>query len=200
MEQTNVYIYVGIVAIVVVGFGIFLCRQFTKNKHQRHIEKTLESLQLKYIKDIVLPDGVDGLAFIDYLLLIPNGVVVLDIHYNKGHLFGGESIDLWSQVVNQRTYKFANPLYANQHKCQAVSWNVKPLIKNNENWTAFGRIVFSNAGNFPKGIPEHVSMIDDLHSDLEKLTDMTQPVSDSARDLWDKLHDLSRSTKTHNTH
>ena len=200
VSQANIYIFAGIASLFVVGFIVFVWKHLKKTRHQRHVEKVLESLKLKYIKDIVLPDGVDGLVFIDYLLLVPNGIVVLDIHYSEGHLFGGETVDQWSQVVNNKTYKFNNPLYDNQNECQAVIWNIdqqKDLQEeNNKTWETFGRIAFSNAGNFPKGIPEHVSMIDRLHSDLGALTEITQPVGDSMRSIWDRIHDISRATQT----
>ena len=207
-SQMDVYTLtiIGVLLAIGIGGGIWLYAR--KTRHPRHIKKVLESLGLKYSKDIVLPDGVDGWVFIDYLLLLPNGVAVLDIHNSEGHLFGGKSVDQWSQVVSHKTYKFTNPLYANQIQCQAVIWNVAQHIPqqeepqseqqsdNPEDWQTFGRIVFSNAGNFPKGIPSQVSMIDDLKSDLEKLTDITKPIAEPIRQMWDKLHDISRSTRT----
>lgn len=211
-SQVDVYTLtiIGVLLAIGIGGGIWLYAK--KNRHPRHIKKVLESLGLEYSKDIVLPDGVDGWVFIDYLLLLPNGVVVLDIHNSEGHLFGGKSVNQWSQVVNHRTYKFINPLYANQIQCQAVIWNVAQYMERQEEqqreqhsetpeaWQTFGRIVFSNAGNFPKGIPSQVSMIDNLKSDLEKLTDITKPVDGSIRQIWDKLHDISRSTRANLSH
>jgi hypothetical protein len=198
-SQTGIYVFTTIAALLVIGIGGYIWLYTRKTRHQRHIVKVLKALELKYVKDIVLPDGVDGWVFIDYLLLVPNGVVVLDIHSSEGHLFGGKSVDQWSQVINHKTYKFANPLYANQTQCQAVIWNMaqqkEQHSENPEDWQTFGRIVFSNAGNFPKGIPSQVSMIDDLKSDLEKLTDITQPAGEPIRQMWDKLCEISQSTR-----
>ncbi len=209
-NKTDVYIFATIAILLIIGIGSYIYLRFRKTKHQRHIQNVLESLGLKYVNDIVLPDGVDGLAFIDYLLLVHNGVVVLNIHNSEGHLFGGKSVDQWSQVVNHKTYKFENPLYANQTQCQAIIWNVAQQIEQQreqqeeqegqhneppENWQTFGRIIFSNAGNFPKGIPDQVSMIDTLKSDLETLTDITKPIDEPVRQMWAKLNDLSRSTR-----
>lgn len=207
-SQTGIYVFTIIAALLVIGIGGYIWLYTRKTRHQRHIVKVLKSLDLKYVKDIVLPDGVDGWIFIDYLLLVPNGVVVLDIHNSEGHLFGGESVDQWSQVVSHKTYKFANPLYANQTRCQAVIWNMAQQVaqqkeqhsENPEDWQTFGRIVFSNAGNFPKGIPSQVSMIDDLKSDLEKLTDITQPAGEPIRQMWNKLCEISQSTHADLSH
>jgi hypothetical protein len=198
-NNTGLYILSAIALLLFVGGGIYFWRQTKKNKHQRHIVNVLESLGVKYLKDVVLPDGLDGLAFIDYLLLVPNGVVVLDVNHIEGHLFGGERVDQWSQVVNNKTYKFENPLYGNQKKCQAVSWNVEQILGDSGDdpgdWHTHGWITFSNAGNFPKGIPSQVSMIDDLKSNLEQVVDLGQPVTEQTRTVWDALHNLSISTR-----
>jgi hypothetical protein len=197
-SQAGFYGLLSVAAIVIIGAIWYIRRQLKKSYHQRHIHKVLESFGVKYLRDVVLPDGLDGMAFIDYLLLVPDGVVVLDINYSEGHLFGGNTVDQWSQVINNKTYKFNNPLYDNQTKCQAVLWNVENILGdafNNINWKTHGWVAFSNAGNFPKGIPDKVSMIDDLKSNLESNLSLSATVSDSTLEIWDKLHDLSITTR-----
>lgn len=202
-SQAGFYGLLIVALIVVIGAVWYIRQQLKKSHHQRHVQNVLESLGVKYLRDIVLPDGLEGMAFIDYLLLVPDGVVVLDINYSEGHLFGGSAVDQWSQVINNKTYKFNNPLYENQAKCQAVLWNVENILgdaPNDENWKAYGWIAFSNAGNFPKGIPDQVSMIDDLKGNLETKLNLSSPVSDFDKDIWDKLHDLSISTRAKAQH
>ena len=164
----------------------------------------VESLGVKYLHDVVLPDGVDGLIFIDYLLLVPTGFVVLKTEYSEGILFGGETVDQWSQVINNKTYKFNNPLYDNQTACQAVLWNLQHNIgeasaSDNPSWQVDGWVVFSNAGNFPKGIPAKVSMIDDLKTNLAALTE-NNDIDETLLKAWDALHNLSISTRASNKH
>lgn len=198
-SQAGLYGLIVVAIIVVGGAAWYFFQQIKKSKHQRHIHKVMESLGLKYLRDVVLPDGVDGMVFIDYLLLVPDGVVVLDINYSEGHLFGGKSVDQWTQVINNKTYKFNNPLYDNQNKCQAVLWNIENLLGENNagknQWNAHGWIAFANAGNFPKGIPEHVSMIDNLNENLKSNLNLSEPVSETIHDIWDKLHDISITTR-----
>lgn len=197
-SQAGLYGLLIVAVLVIAGIAWYIRQQMKKSQHQRHVQKVLESLGVKYLRDIVLPDGLEGMAFIDYLLLVPDGVVVLDINYSEGHLFGGNAVDQWSQVINNKTYKFNNPLYDNQAKCQAVLWNVENILGDNFNktdWKTHGWIAFSNAGNFPKGIPDHVSMIDDLKDNLETNLVLSSPVNETTRDIWDKLHDLSITTQ-----
>lgn len=200
-EQYRVYVFLVIALLLLAGVGWHIWCHWKKNRHQRHVEAVIKSLGLPTLRNVVLPDGLDGLAFIDYLLLVPNGAVVLDVQFLDGNLFGGETVDQWSQVVNHRSYKFSNPLYANQGKCQAVMWNVENLRKQLSDsdrelpWETHGWVCFSNAGNFPKGIPEQVSMIDNLASNLAPFMNNADTISAPARKIWDELHNLSVSTR-----
>ena len=198
--DTVFYVFEAIAALVVLGIILFIWKQMQKGKHQRHAQKVIESLGLKYLHNMVLPDGVDGLVFIDYLILVPSGFVVLDVEHVEGHLFGGETVDQWSQVVNNKTYKFNNPLYANQQKCQAIMWNIEQQdnIENKPDCQTHGWVTFTNAGNFPKGIPSKVSMIDDLKQNLDELITSDQTISDALKATWDTLQNIAISTRAEN--
>lgn len=201
----TILIFEAVIAITFIACIFYFWNQSRKTKHQRHTHKIIDSLGVKYLRDVAFPDGIDGLAFIDYLLLVPNGFVVLNVQHNKGHLFGGETVDQWSQVINNKTYKFENPLYANQNSCQAVLWNLQhnipsEILSADTQWEIQGWVVFSNTGNFPKGIPAHVSMIDELKNNLALLVDNENTVNEIQQKVWDALHGLSISTQTANKH
>lgn len=203
--NTVFYVIEAIAALVVLGVILFIWKQMQKGKHQRHAQKIIESLGLKYLHNMVLPDGIDGLVFIDYLILVPSGFIVLDVEHSEGHLFGGETVDQWSQVVNNKTYKFNNPLYANQRKCQALSWNINNKVQQkginiDPDWETHGWVTFTNAGNFPKGIPKQVSMIDELKQNLGDLITGDQVVSEALANTWEALHNLSIDTRAENAH
>jgi len=200
------YVLEAIIALGLIAVVFFLWKQSRKSRHQRHTRKVVESLGVKYLHNVVLPDGIDGLVFIDYLLLIPGGFVVLNTQHNEGHLFGGETIDQWSQVINNKTYKFNNPLYNNQSACQAVLWNLQHIIETgnssaaNTPWQVQGWVTFSNTGNFPKGIPAQVSMIDELKNNLAVMINNDNSIDKNLQKSWDALHDLSITTQTENKH
>ena len=200
IEAYRVYILAIVAVLLILAISWYSWRQFQKTRHQQHLHNVIGGLGLEHIRDVVLPDGLDGLVFIDYLLLTPKGVVVIDLMHSDGHLFGGTSIDQWSQVINNRTYKFPNPLYANETKCQAVMWNVEKIRKQqqsqpDDDWHTHGWVVFSNAGNFPKGIPDRVCMIDDLADMLTPLMQPSAAINKSTRRIWDHLHNLSVTSR-----
>jgi hypothetical protein len=201
--ETLFYVLEAIAALLVLGVIFFIYKQMKKGRHQRHAQKVIESLGIKYLHNAVFPDGVDGLVFIDYLLFSPSGFIVLDVEHVEGHLFGGETVDQWSQVVNNKTYKFNNPLYANQQKCQAIIWNleqqtdadgIKPKLESQTH----GWVTFTNAGDFPKGIPKQVCMIDELTENLNKLIVTQQPVNEALINAWVTLQDIAISTRAEN--
>jgi Nuclease-related domain len=202
------YILEALIAFVVLGVAFFIWKQTRKNHHQRHAQKLIEDLNAKHLHNIILPDGVDGLVFIDYLLLVPSGFIVLDVEHAEGHLFGGANVDQWSQVLNNKTYKFNNPLYANQQKCHAVAWNIEQHIEKHRaqqsaikqtQWKTHGWVAFTHAGNFPKGIPNHVSMIDDLSENINNLLGTDQTIDEALNQHWHMLQKLSLQTSAENT-
>lgn len=183
MENPGLAALIAAAVLVMGAAGWYFWCQHQKTRNERHVEKVIQSLGVDYLKDAVLPDGLDGLVFIDYLLLAPKGFVVLDIKHQEGLLFGGSSVDHWTQVIKGKTHKFNNPLYTHQNHCQAVQWNSNGI-------DVIGRVVFSNAGRFPKGIPQGVCMIDDLKTGLAALLNDTS-IPEANRKVWERLHDTS---------
>ncbi|HEC18175.1 MAG TPA: NERD domain-containing protein [Gammaproteobacteria bacterium] len=198
--ETAFYVLEAISLLALLAVIFYFWKQTRKTRHQRQLRKAVESLGVKYLHDLVLPDGVEGLVFIDYLLLVSGGLVVLDTQHVEGHIFAGESMDQWSQVTNNKTYRFPNPLYANQSACQAVLWNLQHSIDTdfNPDWSITGWVVFSSAGDFPKGIPPQVSGIDKLKTNLTPLITPQATADDQLEQAWDALHTLSINTKANN--
>ncbi|HKK05843.1 MAG TPA: nuclease-related domain-containing protein [Gammaproteobacteria bacterium] len=126
---------------------------------ERRMRRVIERCGLDFVKDVMLPDGMDGITHIDYLLLRPDTIVVADLKRYQGILFGAEHIDQWTQLVGQKSFKFPNPLFKNELDVMAVKAQVPaaPIT---------GRVIFSDEGSFPKGIPAGVSMLGTLAQDL----------------------------------
>lgn len=166
------------VAAFLTGLMIWL-RWRRKTADERRVLKAVKAMSRTYLRDLIIPDGLDGFLAIDYLLLTPGGVLVLDVQNYGGVLFGGERIDQWTQMVGHRSYKFDNPLRQNISRVQAV----KALIPD---VPVKGRVVFGNNGSFPKGVPAGVSMLGGLKEDLASLFSDEQ-IPESWLAAWEQV-------------
>jgi len=158
VNQSMVYIVIA-VAVVAVVLAVIASIILRRTKHQRAIKKLINDLSRDCLRNIFLPDGIDGEVWVDGLLLTDGGLIVLDIRDYTGNLFGGTVINEWTQLIGGRSHKFSNPLMEMTTRVQAVQSLVEvPVI---------GCVVFTCRGRFPKNIPEGASMIDetfDQHS------------------------------------
>lgn len=155
-------------------------RYMRATAEQRKIKRVILKSAVQFMPNIELPDEVAGAVHVDYLMLTPGGIIVIDVLNCRGILFGGEKLDMWSQLVGRKSYKFENPLPHNQTRVQTI----RQLV--GEKVPVEGRVVFSSAGTFPKGVPEGVSMIDTLQQDLAHFM-VNSSVPQLVMDAWEKL-------------
>lgn len=168
-----------IIILVVVAVVPELIRRFRRDAEQRRITQIFKDRGAAFVKDVAFPDGMDGFVFVDYLVLTPDGILVLDMQDYNGFIFGATNIDHWTQMVRRRGYKFENPLHQN-------SWRVQVIKTITKDSPAMGRVLFSSSSQFPKGLPEGVSHATTLAADLAPLFD-NKSIPDSLRTVWDAL-------------
>ena len=72
--------------------------------------------------DLYLPKQRGGYAQVDVLVVTPQGLVVIEMKDYSGWLFGSESQQYWTQVLNygKEKYHFYNPLKQNQGHIKAL--------------------------------------------------------------------------------
>ncbi len=169
----------GITLLVLLAVVPELIRRFRRDAEQRRIAQIFKERGAPFVKDVAFPDGMDGLVFVDYLVLTPDGILVMDLQDYNGFIFGAANIDHWTQMVRRRGYKFENPLHQNSWRVQSI----KALTKDSP---AFGRVLFSNSSQFPKGMPEGVSHMTTLAADLAPMFD-NKSISDVLKTTWDAL-------------
>jgi hypothetical protein len=178
LSQHSWYVLFGasIIALFVIAF---LTRRYLKRTVEyRTIKKIVKGWKGQFLKNVVLHDGIDRNIFIDYLIKLPNLILVINTYNYEGYLFGGESIDQWAQLVRYKSYKFDNPLYR-------LLESIQVLKDRDRNTRVEGRIVFSNNGSFPKGIPACVSLLDTLKYDISQLVNSSQEMVSDA--TWARL-------------
>lgn len=123
-----------------------------------------------FLENIYLKDTLGDVKCYDYLLLTPQGVVVLDVKDYEGYLFGAELIDQWTQMIGHKSYKFPNPLYQNAERVQAIR-DMFPDIQ------VRGCVLFTQSGQFPKGIPDGVCTMHTIYDEFKQRKSEKVPTS-----------------------
>ena len=176
--QHSWYVLIG-ASIIALSVITFSTRRYLKRTVEyRTIKRIVKGWKGQFCNNVVLHDGLDSYIFIDYLIKLPNLILVINTYNYEGYLFGGESVDQWAHLVRYKSYKFDNPLYKLFESIHVL----KDLVKDTH---VEGRIVFSKNGSFPKGMPTGVSLLDTLKDDISQLVNSGQEmVSD---DIWESL-------------
>lgn len=159
--KENPDITAGIVLLLVaLLLFVVIWRYRLRGHDMRQFKRVIKPFALDIKTNLFIPDAVDGHVWVDYLLLTQGGILLLDVRRYEGHLFGGENINEWTQLQGMKRSTFSNPLVKMPERVQAVQAIVPDI-------PVQGRVVFTCLGDFPKGIPQGVSVCDTLAQDLD---------------------------------
>lgn len=172
-----VFIFTAIIIFAII-LTVIISVVLRRTKHQRAIKKLINDLSRQSLRNIFLPDGIDGEIWIDGLLLTDGGLIVLDIRDYTGNLFGGSTINEWTQLIGGKSYKFSNPLLEMTTRVHAVQALVDVPVT--------GCVVFTRRGNFPKNIPDGASMIDETFEQQSAFLRPALP-EPSLEQAWQKI-------------
>lgn len=142
------------------------------------LHRRLSKLGDEVLRSVLLDDGMDGKTWIDYLILRPEGVLMLELKPYRGIIFAAAGIDQWTQVVGTRSFKFPNPLHKHETDLLAVK-GAAPGVP------VIGRLVFTGGSEFPKGIPDGVASLDGLFAEFD--SPAPRPVGEDLRAAWTQL-------------
>ena len=155
--ENHVYLIaalLGILLLVVTAVVVI-----KKSSGRRRLERLLQKDVHACLREIFLPDGVDGQIWIDCLLANDRGIWVLDIRDYSGDIFAADNIAEWTQLLKGRSLKFQNPIQQNTLREQAVKLLIKDI-------PVRSLVVFGESARFPKDKPEHVVLMRELHDRL----------------------------------
>ena len=144
---------------------------------EQYMYRCVRRLGVAAIRNIALPDGVDGRVLIENIVLTPEGIYILPIKRYCGIIFAADNIETWTQVVGKRSYKFSNPLPELDAYVMAVR-NLLPTVK------VEGRILVTSDADFPKGKPNRITPVSKI---AEILAIDKGEVSPQLKDAWAKL-------------
>ena len=176
-----------LLAILVIFVLAHFFRRWQSGGESRVVEQLIKSNSVTYMKDIVIPDGVYGYHFIDYLALMPDVVLIIGVQPNQGYIFGGNQIEEWTHVVNNRSYHFDNPLM----KLNQYRQSLETLLPGAQ---FESKVVFLSESSFPKGKPDDVVELDELD---RLLTAYASNAPTNSPELMDSWRELQESVKGH---
>ena len=179
-NETNVTLIVAASLTLFLIFSLIpAIKKFVKEKKTNRV---IQSLGSQCLKQVILPDGMEGSVFLDYLVLGQNSIILVILKKFRGTIFCAENIDQWTQLIGNRSYKFPNTLQQLDSDILSVSSLVKDV-------TITGQVVFSNDCDFPKGKPEQVKSL----SEISKTEIDKQLHSETLLNAWYRLKELSQN-------
>lgn len=150
----------------------------------RAIDEVLKPHRRDEIKNLIIPDGMGGLIEIERLVLIEQGLLIIETYPISGHLFGADHIEQWTQIIDGKSYKFINPL---RH-----SYNVRESLRLlAPKIPVFCRVIFTADSNFPKGKPDEASVLETLADDLAPVFEQAA-APDRLTDAWQRILRIGR--------
>jgi hypothetical protein len=168
----------GFVFLLSVAVAFFTLLYRWIKMRNSSLERILRRNAQDVLMNVELPDGMGGVVYIDFLVLHCNGILVIDYKNFAGVLFGGEKTEQWTQVVNNKSFRFENPLYLNQQHVSAI----RELMPSAQ---VQGMVIFSEEGEFPRGKPENVFELREFRDKVLKKS--TNSISPLVLDEWQGL-------------
>lgn len=126
---------------VAASAGLIAYISRSRRRTKRLLHKTIRAISHDYIENVVVPDGLDGKIQIDYLLLTPRGLLILDVKEVGGVVFAGTALERWAVIDGAQQYKISNPIGPSLARVVAIKRMTPDL-------PVLGRIVFTHDTEF----------------------------------------------------
>jgi hypothetical protein len=153
-------IFVIAVIVAILAIAAYMLWRWEMGRRMRAARAlAVTSCGFEFLRDVLVPDGQEAPLHVDFLLLTARGVVVIDLRDIAGNIFGGDQMTQWTVMQRSQRQTFANPQPGLYDRIAAVRALAQDL-------PVEGRIVFTGRGQFPKGLPRHVLMLDSLPSEF----------------------------------
>ncbi|MBT8141931.1 MAG: NERD domain-containing protein [Gammaproteobacteria bacterium] len=134
---------------LLVGLLLLAVGFYAWHARKPGLHRKLKMISPEYTRHLVIPDGLDGHIELDYLLLTPHGLVVMDYREIHGTIFAGANLDLWTVLQDHNRFSIQNPFNTMRHRLNAVRGLVKDV-------PVIGLVVFPDVARFGNTPPENV--------------------------------------------
>lgn len=168
-------------ALALLALLVSVLRFYRRYAMRRALLNALKSVAYDVVRDVLVPDGMDGRVHVDFLLLTQRGILVLDLREIPGLVFGGDQMDQWTVMTRTRRYTFLNPQGALLDRIAAVKQFASDV-------PVEGRVLFTNRSRFPKGRPKSVLILDSIKAEYAPVDKGTmQEIVTNFRPAWERL-------------
>ncbi len=145
------------------------------------LEGVIAEISFDRIEGLVIPSADEGEILVDYLLLTSQGLLILEVKNIQGVVFGGDKMQNWTVIDDERRYTFSNPQPALYDRIAAVRQIVRQV-------PVAGRIVFLGGAEFTKGVPGLVCNLAELSSEFaEPDKDVAKVKIEAFRPHWELI-------------
>jgi hypothetical protein len=149
-----------VVAGVLLGLAIaWLWKWYRQRRARLALRSSVTCIAVDFVQDQLVPDGNGGVVHLDYALLTPRGIVLVDLRDVVGNVFGSEQMAEWTLMDGAQRYTFPNPLNLLYDRIAAVKAAAGSV-------PVEGRIVFTRRATFPKGLPRMALGLDTLPTEF----------------------------------
>ena len=169
----------GIAALLLLLALFTLLHVWRLHRRSRRFRRLIDRLSSQRLHDVVIEDG-DGLDYFEHLVLLPGGIALIQVLDYGGVIFADEHIDLWTQVVGKKSFRFPNPL----EQLKARLGVIRALTEEDR---VFGWLLFSERAEFPKGRPAQLSVGRELAGHLDEKRQGS--IDSRLREAWQILCD-----------
>lgn len=141
-----------------------------------------------FLSHFLIPDGEGGEIHIEYAMLCPRGIVIVDVKDVAGNVFGSDSMEDWAVITGEKRFTFSNPQPGLYDRTAAVKRMVPDV-------PVLGYIAFTATADFSKGSPKHVVGLDELIGDLESEHSQKSAAPDAYWPSWELLRKEAVETR-----
>jgi len=175
------WLIAGLIIVLGIVLQSYWIKEFICEWQLNHLLRNISS---KSLHNVTIPDGIDDKIFIEHLILLPKKIILLGVKKYRGLIFAADKIDLWTQVVGNKSYKFENPLRQLDNDVIALNSKMK-------NTKIEERVLFIKGSEFPKGKPDNIVAISDIKEWRNNYS--AEDVSEVLLADWKTLEDISVS-------
>ncbi len=174
----------GVIVAALLAWLVFI---LVRRRGVKQIEEIIDSIAYDVLRNVLIPNGMDGQITLQYLLLTERGLLVIDLLERPGSIFGGDQMVEWTSIGKKGRYTFRNPQHVLYDRIAAL----KMLAGNTP---VEGRVVFTKRSEFPKGKSSYAMRVDELVTEFSVVDRNRGNVVAAFADVWQRVKQTAQAS------